>query len=248
MRYLDEEQQFPHFPGMNLALIGINLGCFAYELSLGPALQPLLLTYGWVPEQFSLALTHGEVPVLSPLLVSTFLHGGWLHLLGNLLCLLILGGEVEEQLGAVRYLGLYMCGSLVALWSQTAIAPFPSMPMIGSSGAIAAVAGTYCIFFFTLQDFRVTPQLLSGRIERISVMLFLVAWFLFHLVVGIYACAVDMVASSFFARVAWGAHVGGFLGGMILGPVLLTYQASRRRSPVSGDSPLVFGRSKSLPR
>jgi len=248
MRYLDEDLPLPHFPWMNFALIGINLGCFAYELSLGPALQPLLITYGWVPEHFSLALTHGEIPVLSPLLVSTFLHGGWLHLLGNMLCLLILGGDVEERLGAVRYLGLYMCGSLVALLSQTAVAPFSPMPMIGSSGAIAAVAGTYCIFFFTLQDFRVTPQLLSGRIERIPAMLFLVAWFLFHLVVGIYAHAVDMALSSFFARIAWGAHVGGFLGGMILGPVLLVYQASRRRSRVFGDSQLIFGRSQSLPR
>ena len=248
MRYLDEDQLLPHFPWMNLALIGINLGCFAYELSLGPALQPLLITYGWVPEQFSLALTHGEIPVLSPLLVSTFLHGGWLHLLGNLLCLLILGGDVEERLGAVRYLGLYMCGSLIALLSQTAVAPFSPMPMIGSSGAIAAVAGTYCIFFFMLQDFRVTPQLLSGRIERIPAMLFLVAWFLFHLVVGIYAYAVDMAPSSFFARIAWGAHVGGFLGGMILGPVLLAYQASRRRSLVSGDSQLISGRSRSHTR
>ncbi len=248
MRYLDEDQQFPQFPWMNLALIGINLGCFAYELSLGPALPSFLITYGWIPEQFSLALTHGHIPVLSPLLVSTFLHGGWLHLLGNLVCLLILGGDVEQRLGAVRYLGLYMCGSLVALLSQTAVAPFSPMPMIGSSGAIAAVAGTYCIFFFTLQDFRVTPQLLSGRIERIPAMLFLVAWFLFHLVVGIYAHAVDMAPSSFFARIAWGAHVGGFLGGILLGPMLLAHQASRRRVPVFGDSQLVFGRPKSLLR
>lgn len=228
--------------------MGMILGCFAYELTLGPAFQPFLMTYGWIPAQFSLALTQGQFPFSSSLVICIFLHGGWLHLLGNLLCLFLLGNVIEERLGAVRYLVLYLCGSVIALLTQTAIAPFSSTPMIGSSGAIATVAGVYCLFFFSAQEPGNTahPSLRSHR--GAPTVLFLVGWFFFHLVAGVYAYAIEGTPLLSLTHIAWGAHIGGFLGGTVLGPLLLpSLERRRRRAPVEA-LPLVFNRPRSLLR
>ena len=248
MHYLDEKRRRPSFPWMNHALMGTILGCFAYELSLGPALQAFIQTYGWIPEHFSLSLIQGQFSVASSLLVCMFLHGGWLHLLGNLLCLFLLGNAVEERLGAGRYLALYVCGSLIALLTQTAIAPFSSAPMIGSSGAIAAVAGAYCLFFFSPQERDTSLPPSPWPMEGVPTILFLMGWFLFHLVVGVYAYTIEGTSLSSFTRIAWGAHVGGFLGGAILGQTLLSVSGGRRRSAPSSMSHLLFSRPKSLLR
>ena len=227
--------------------MGVILACFAYELTLGPALQPFLTTYGWVPAQFSLALTQGQFPVSSSLVICTFLHGGWLHLLGNLLCLFFLGNAVEERLGAVRYLVLYLCGSVIASLIQATVAPSSSVPMIGSSGAIAAVAGVYCLFFFSTRDPHTSAQLSPRPLERTPTILFLSGWFFFHVVVGVY----DTLGETPFVsltRIAWGAHLGGFLGGTVLGPLLLPAPASRRRRPTVEAVPFVFNHPKSVLR
>ena len=99
MHYLEEERQGAGFPWANHVLMGAMLCCFAYELTLGPAFQPFLTTYGWIPAQFSLALTQGQFPVSSSLFACLFLHGGGLHLVGNLLCLFF---SRERRRGAVR--------------------------------------------------------------------------------------------------------------------------------------------------
>ncbi len=247
MHYLEKEFQGPCFPWMNHALMGVILGCFAYELSLGSALQPFLMTYGWVPAQFSLALTQGQFPFSPSLVICIFLHGGWVHLLGNLLCLFLLGNVVEERLGAVRYLVLYLCGSVIALLTQAAIAPFSSAPMIGSSGAIAAVAGVYCRLFFSTQEPADTAQPSPWPLEGVPTILFLIGWFFFHLVVGVYAYTSEE-APFLLTYIAWGAHIGGFLGGMVLGSLLLSSPEGRRRRPTAGASPLVLDRPKSLLR
>ena len=223
---------------MNTILIGMSLGCFLYELSLGPALPAFLATHGWVPEQFSLALTRGEVPTLRPFVMSLFLHGDWVHLFGNIIGLLVLGGEVEKRLGPVRYLCLYIGGGLLALLIQTALAPFSSLSMIGASGAVASVAGAYCVFFSSLQDLTFMPRMVSQRIKNVPTVMFLAVWFVFHLVMGVYAHAVATTPSSVFAHIAWGAHVGGFLGGIFLCPVLLAVGKPRRVSGSAASSVL----------
>lgn len=251
MPYFEKERQGPYFPWMNHALMGVILGCFAYELTLGPAFQSFLMTHGWVPAQFSLALTQGQFPFSPSLVICIFLHGGWLHLIGNLLCLFLLGNVVEERLGAVRYLVLYLCGSIIALLTQAAIAPFSSAPMIGSSGAISAVAGVYCLLFFSTQapaqepDDTAPPS--PWPLEGTPTILFLIGWFFFHLVVGVYAYTIEETP-LLLTRIAWGAHIGGFLGGTALGSLLLSSPERHRRRPTVGASPLVFDRPKSLPR
>ena len=231
MHYLEEERQEAGFPWANHVLMGAMLCCFAYELTLGPAFQPFLTTYGWIPAQFSLALTQGQFPVSSSLFACLFLHGGGLHLAGNLLCLFFLGNAVEARLGAVRYLVLYLCGNVIALFTQAALTPFSSTPMIGASGAIAAVAGVYCLFFFSPQEPATTARLSPRPLEGAPTILFLSGWIFFH-VVGAFSVYIMGETALFSSTpIAWGAHIGGFLGGLILGPLLLSAPEKRRRRP-----------------
>ena len=248
MYYLEEERQGASFPWANHVLMGAMLCCFAYELTLGPAFQSFLTTYGWIPAQFSLALTQGQFPVSSSLVVCLFLHGNGFHLVGNLLCLFFLGNAVEARLGAVRYVVLYLCGNVIALLTQAAMAPFSSTPMIGSSGAIAAVAGVYCLLFFSPQAPATTRPPSPQPLEGSPTILFLGGWILFHLVGGISVYTFGETALFPSTHIAWGAHIGGFLGGIILGPLLLSSPEKRRRRPVADIVPFMLHRPKSLLR
>lgn len=248
MHYLEEERQGAGFPWANHVLMGAMLCCFAYELTLGPAFQPFLTTYGWIPAQFSLALTQGQFPVSSSLFACLFLHGGGLHLVGNLLCLFFLGNAVEARLGAVRYLALYLCGNVIALLTQAAITPFSSTPMIGASGAIAAVAGVYCLVFFSPQEPATTAHPPPRPLEGASTILFLGGWVFFHVIGAISVYAIGETAFFSSTSIAWGAHIGGFLGGLILGPLLLSSPERRRRRPAVDIVPFMLNRPNSLLR
>ncbi len=248
MYYLEEEHQGASFPWANHVLMGALLCCFAYELTLGPAFQPFLTTHGWIPAQFSLALTQGQFPVSSSLFSCLFLHGGGLHLVGNLLCLFFLGNAVEARFGAVRYLVLYLCGNVIALLTQTAITPFSSTPMIGASGAIAAVAGAYCLVFFSPQESDITAHPSHRPLEGTPTILFLSGWIFFHLVGGISVYILGETALFSSTHIAWGAHIGGFLGGIILGPLLVSSPERRRRRPAIDSVPFMLNRPKSLLR
>ena len=155
------------FPWVNYSLIGANVALFAYETTLGTHLESFLLAHGWVPAGFSQALAHGQVPGLAPLLISMFLHGNWLHLFGNLLYLHIFGGNVEDRLGSLRYLCFYCVGGVVAVLVQTYVSPFSRTPMIGASGAIAAVAGAYFVFYPTARVLTLVPLIFSFRVVRV---------------------------------------------------------------------------------
>lgn len=248
MYYLEEERQGVCFPWANHILMGAMLCCFAYELTLGPAFQSFLTTYGWIPAQFSLALTQGQFPVSSSLVACLFLHGNGLHLVGNLLCLFFLGNAVEARLGAVRYVVLYLCGNVIALLTQAALDPFSSTPMIGSSGAIATVAGAYCLFFFSAQEPATTKRPSPRPLEGTPTILFLGGWIFFHLVGGISVYTIGETALFPLTNMAWGAHIGGFLGGIVLGPLLLSFPERRRRRPVADIVPFMLQRPKSLLR
>ena len=248
MYYLEEERQGAGFPWANHMLMGAMLCCFAYELTLGPAFQPFLTTYGWIPAQFSLALTQGQFPVSSSLFACLFLHGGGLHLVGNLLCLFFLGNAVEARLGAVRYLVLYLCGNVIALLTQAAITPLSSTPMIGASGAIAAVAGVYCLVFFSTQESAATAPSSSQPPEGTLTALFLSGWVFFHVVGALSVYAIGETAFFSSTPIAWGAHIGGFLGGIILGPLLLSFPERRRRRPTIDTVPFLLNRPNSLLR
>jgi membrane associated rhomboid family serine protease len=222
------------FPWVNYGLMGTNVAFFFYEVTLGAHLEPFVLAYGWVPASFSSAFARGQIPGLAPLLMSMFLHGSWLHLWGNLLYLHIFGGNAEDKLGHLRYLSFYCCGGVVAILVQTYMTPFSSTPMIGASGAIAAVTGAYIVFYPTARVLTLVPLAFSLRVVQIPAVWYLLLWVFLELLVGLIASTVGEELMG----VAWWAHVGGFVAGLILGPMFLLRKRRFRR--VELHSPLLW--------
>jgi len=206
--------------------MGINIAVFVHEITLGPQLEPFIRMYGWVPAKFSQAFHQGTLPSLTPLLTSMFLHGGWLHLFGNLLYLHIFGGSIEDRLGHFRYVIFYCVGGAVAVLVQTYIAPSSSTPMIGASGAIAAVTGAYLIFYPTARVLTLIPLLFSFPIVQIPAVFYLLLWLFLQIVSGMHALSPQ---GQELTGVAWWAHIGGFTAGLTLAPLFLLRQRRFRR-------------------
>jgi len=214
-------------PWGNYTLIGLNLAVFAYELALGSQIEDVVRAYGWVPAKFSHALEHGTLPSFSPLLFCMFLHGSWAHLIGNLLYLYIFGGNVEDRLGHIRYLVFYCIGGVMAVLVQTYTNPSSTMPMIGASGAIAAVTGTYFVFYPKAHVLTLLPLGFSFPVVRVPAVFYLILWLGLQVAAGMYTSS---SADPRVVEVAWWAHVGGFGAGLVLGPLFLLRRHKRRRS------------------
>ena len=205
------------FPFVNLGLIALNCVCFLFEVSLGDDLASFIETFGLVPARFDLLSAAGVMPLFS----SMFLHSGWLHLLGNMLFLYIFGDNVEDRLGHVRYLFFYLLSGAAAGLAQAYSMADSVVPMIGASGAIAGVSGAYFLFFPTARVVTLVPIFFFIQIVEIPAVVFLFLWFLMQVFYGVAAGS----GQHGMGGVAWWAHVGGFVFGMISAPLL----APRRR-------------------
>ena len=205
------------FPAVTVLLIGLNVLMFFYELSLGRGLELFIMQYGAVPLRFILAGQTDQVSTVErflPLFVSMFLHGGWLHLGGNMLYLWIFGDNVEDRLGHVGFLLFYLGCGLAAALTQIYINPTSKIPMVGASGAVAGVLGAYLILFPHSRVLALIPILFFFQIVELPALLFLVFWFLMQFLNG----AVAITAAPYMTGgVAWWAHIGGFASGMALG-------------------------------
>jgi len=200
-------------PVVNHAIIAANVLVFLYELSLGRRFDSFLYTYGLVPRDFA----------LTSLVTSTFLHGGWLHLLGNMLYLYIFGDNVEDRLGHVRYLVFYLLCGMAAGAAQAWTSPHSGLPMVGASGAIAGVSGAYFLFFPTSRVVTLVPIFFFLQVVELPAVYFLLIWFIWQVLSGV----ATLGDRSGMGGVAFWAHVGGFVTGMILGPAL----RERRTAP-----------------
>ena len=199
-------------PVVTWALIAANVVVFLHEASLGRHLEAFVFTYGLVPRHFG----------ATTLVTSMFLHGGVLHLGGNMLFLHIFGDNVEDRLGHLRYLVFYLlCGAAAGL-AQVVSAPTSAVPMVGASGAIAGVSGAYFLFFPRARVVTLVPILIFVQIVEVPAVLFLLVWFLWQLLSGVATFGQE----GGLGGVAFWAHVGGFVAGMALGPLL------RERRPV----------------
>ena len=236
-------------PWVTYALLGANISLFWYEISLGPLLESFLISYGWIPARFSVAVTQGQFPALSPLLTSIFLHGSWVHLSGNLFFLYVFGRYVEDCLGHIRYVNFFcLCGA-VAMLVQTYISPFSQVPMIGASGAIAAVAGAYCVFFPGARVLTLIPIPFTFRMVRVPTVGYVLVWLGLLMASGLYLVALN---GRFSEGGAWGAHLGGFLAGLVFGPLSLSFKRRNARKKRSKywrlNSPLVLDSPRSILR
>jgi membrane associated rhomboid family serine protease len=208
-------------PWTNIGLIVVNFLVFFYELSVGAtggddALSSLVQNYGLVPCEYTAhcAVTAGTpAPLWITLFTSMFLHAGWSHILGNMLYLFVFGNHVERSMGHLRYLVFYLLCGLGANALEIATAANSSLPGLGASGAIAGVLGGFVVLYPTSRIGTLIPLGFLAFPARIYAWVFIALWFLLQLFSGIASLGSDATASG---GVAYWAHVGGFLTGVLL--------------------------------
>jgi len=221
-------------PWVTYGLVGANL--LAYLLQMGYGLEASVWSWGLIPARL---LGGGDAPIVVPgyghvligsapiatLFTSMFMHGGLLHLGGNMLYLWIFGNNVEDRLGHLRFLVFYLAGGVLATLSHVAVSRGSALPLVGASGAVAAVLGAYwrlypharvrCLLFliFIVQFVELPAALVLGL------------WIILQVINGVLGLGVGG------GGVAWFAHIGGFLAGLLL--LLLLGVRARRPRPVA---------------
>lgn len=219
------------FPVINILLILANIAVFIYQLSLPPRAGDLLVQqFGLVPLRAERALAHPGPqlgPAFIPLVTSMFLHGGFLHILGNMLFLWVFGGNVEDRLGHFRYLGFYFICGIGAGLAQLVVNWSSRLPSIGASGAISGVMGAYIVLFPAARILTLIPLLFFFFTMRLPALLMLGYWFVIQFLSGL-----STIGQINQGGVAWWAHIGGFILGMFL-----VWRLRQQRRPYGFWSP-----------
>jgi membrane associated rhomboid family serine protease len=220
----DENPSFTT-PSITVSIIILNCFIFFYQASLGPRDQQLFtIQFGAIPLELASFTRRWQETALSPVpliftpITCMFLHGGALHLAGNMLYLWIFGNNVEDRFGHGYFLFFYFVCGLAATVSHVVMDPFSSLPMVGASGAIAGVLGAYFVMF---PRARVVTLFLIFII-RVPAILFLGFWFIGQIA----------NAGSRLGNVAWFAHIGGFLAGIFMTAIFSKAGLMRYRRPI----------------
>lgn len=214
---LKDTQPSYRTPVVTILIIIVNVIVFLHEISLGPyERNHFIAAYGAVPDRLW----------LPSLVTSMFLHGGFMHILGNMWFLWIFGDNVEDVLGRARYLLFYLLCGVAAALGQVMLNPNSHVPMVGASGAIAGVMGAYLVKFPHSRILTLVPILLFFTTFEIPAVLMLAYWFLIQFFSGVGEIGYSHLSQG---GVAWFAHVGGFLAGMALVKLMAVQQPYSRR-------------------
>lgn len=208
---LKDDIEHRSFPYVNTAIIALNVGLFLLELFMGDKLRGIFLQNAFVPADYTIHLSLRGIRIARLLyapFLSMFLHGGFVHIAGNMLFLWVFGDNVEDRLGHLRYLVFYLLCGLAATFIQFIFAPTSTSPVIGASGAIAGVLGAYLVLFPKARILTLVPIVIIFWAVRLPAFLVLPFWFIVQLFNGWTAIVAD-----FSGGVAWFAHIGGFLAG-----------------------------------
>jgi membrane associated rhomboid family serine protease len=203
------------FPVITITIILANVLVFLYELGLGRGLEPFMMQYGVVPAAV-FAWPQSNLPftaVALPFLTSMFLHGGWLHLIGNMWYLWIFGDNVEDRLGHFTFLIFYVLCGIGAGIVHTVVNYDNVVPTVGASGAIAGVLGAYVISYPTARVLTLLPIFIFWPMVEVPAVFFLGFWFIVQFFSGTASLGTSVSAGG---GVAFWAHIGGFIIGMIL--------------------------------
>jgi membrane associated rhomboid family serine protease len=217
-------------PFVNYIIIAICGLVFLYENSLGEYLDAFIHRFAVIPSDVagvvfrnhgsfrSIAgqVVHGGIGTLLPLVTSIFLHGGWMHLIGNMLYLYIFGDNVEDRLGHLGYLFFYLLAGTGAALTEVYFQQHSPVPLIGASGAIAGVLGAYFILYPKAKIMTLIPLFVFFPVVELSAFFFLGFWFIMQFINGSLASGADAGGG-----VAWWAHAGGFIVGAMLLPIFL---------------------------
>lgn len=227
---LYDENPTNSFPVFNFLLIAANVLIFFWEISLGTtALEQVILNYGFIPKNLTKAVLAGKIfdPIYLTVFTSMFLHGGFVHIFGNMLYLWIFGNNVEDRFGHVKFLLFYLVAGIAGVVAQTLVNPVSTIPGIGASGAIAGVLAAYLLMFPRARVVAVVPIFFFLQLIKLPAIIVLGFWIIVQLVSGVASITDPQVSGG----VAWFAHIGGFLSGVIL-TLLIPKKRYRRKLPI----------------
>lgn len=204
-------------PVVTIGIILVNILVFLHQISLDPyELNHFIARYAIVPDRLQ----------YSDIFSAMFMHGGWMHLIGNMWFLWIYGDNVEDVLGHGKYLLFYLLCGFAAAMVHVMIAPYSRVPTLGASGAIAGVMGAYLIKFPHSRIITLVPVFVFLTTMEIPAVFMLLYWFVIQIFSGVGSVGYSNVSRG---GVAWFAHIGGFVSGVILVYLLRTRQRFSHR-------------------
>ncbi len=196
------------FPVVTYSLIAVNTLIFLFEASLGPrAFDTFMRTFALIPAR----LNPLQPASYMGLFTSMFLHGSWFHLISNMWTLYIFGDNVEDRMGGARFLLFYLLAGLAAGAAHVTLAPRLDVPTVGASGAIAGVLGAYFVLFPRSRVITFIPFFFLPWFIEVPAVIYLGIWFFSQLSSGL----LSLGAAGYFGGIAWWAHIGGFLFGLL---------------------------------
>jgi membrane associated rhomboid family serine protease len=210
-------------PIVTWMLVAANVVVFGYEITLGPALSRFVAAYGAIPYEITHfadlvgayrgSFEHAPGPRLIPvtLLTSMFMHGGVMHIFGNMLYLWIFGNNVEDLLGRVRFLFFYLACGVIAGLAHILVNPNSTVPTVGASGAVAGVLGAYMVVYPRARVLTLVFLGIFIRLLEVPAAILLLFWFVMQWLQGFISLGVREMTGG----VAWFAHIGGFVAGAL---------------------------------
>ncbi|QCQ22840.1 rhomboid family intramembrane serine protease [Desulfoglaeba alkanexedens ALDC] len=219
-------------PVVTYAIIACCVVAFLYELALGREIERFFHLYGLVPIRYTepkIAAHFSFFEQVLPFFTSMFLHGGWLHLIGNMWTLYIFGDNVESALGRGRYFAFYVLCGLAAALIHLVTNLDSRIPTIGASGAIAGVMGAYFVLYPHARILALVPIFFFLQLVEVPAYVFLGFWFLIQFFSGTLSVLGGQVQAG---GIAWWAHIGGFGAGVLLLRVFKVRRTARTIRPV----------------
>ncbi|MCK5033699.1 MAG: rhomboid family intramembrane serine protease [Calditrichia bacterium] len=211
---LKDENPKKNLPFINFIFIIANLAVFIYQPSSEQYLREFFQTFGLIPNKLITLLQYGmpqTLLIIQSLFSSLFVHAGFMHLAGNMLFLWVFGDNIEYTIGHVNYILFYLLCGVVATLVQVFIEPNSTIPIIGASGAVSGILGAYIIKFPKNKVTTLFIIIIFIKIVKIRAIYLLGIWFIYQLLQGYFSLGQESMGG-----VAWFAHIGGFISGIIL--------------------------------
>jgi len=216
------------FPLVTYALILANVLIFVFEASLSPrAFEAFLTSFGMVPRRLLDQPDAGQVVTV---FTSMFLHGGWLHVISNMWALFIFGDNIEDRMGHFRFFVFYLICGMGAAAAHVLADPSSAVPVVGASGALSGVMGAYLLLFPRARVVALVPVFLLPWFVEVPAVVFIGLWFITQIFNGVLSLSGGAQVGAY-GGVAWWAHVGGFLVGLVLAKAFARRYLYRQFSP-----------------
>ena len=210
---IKDENPKKNVPFINFIFIIANIVVYIYQPASEQMIRSFYNTYGLIPNNFMQALQgdwQQSLSILQPLFTSLFVHGGFMHLAGNMLFLWVFGDNIEYAVGHINYIFFYIFCGIAATLTQVFIEPNSIIPIVGASGAISGVMGAYVLKYPKNQVTTIFIIFIFIKIIKMPAIYLLGFWFLFQVLQGYFSLGQETLGG-----VAWFAHIGGFLSGII---------------------------------